>query len=82
MARIQALRQQHFLESSSAPISSSSVTGYAASGKAPLMHPFKSSNPVFKATSLIHSFRVKKAKIAGFKGINLGSGLHLPRLHI
>jgi len=59
MARLQALKQQSFLEHSISPASSSLVEGGAgASDGIPKMHSFKSSNPIFKATSLLHNLKI------------------------
>lgn len=67
MARIQALKQQRFLETNDAPISSTQVRGGFASSGVPKFHSLKSSNPVFKATSLLHGMRIKKPRIPGLK---------------
>jgi len=66
MARLQALKQQRFIESSGAPTTSFQVEG--GSG-VPKMHPLKSSNPILKATSMLHSLRS-----------GIGSGLRMPRI--
>ena len=60
--RIQALKQQQSLEQSDAPIGTSSITDGV-----PKMHPLKSSNPVFKATSLLHGIRIRGLKLPGLK---------------
>jgi hypothetical protein len=67
MARIEALKQQRFVETSNAP-----VTSFQLTGGVPKMHPLKSSNPVFKATNLIHSVKIKKPKLK----------LKMPKMHL
>lgn len=73
MARIQALKQLRFTESSNAPISSAQVEGGFSNGGVSKMHPLKSSNPVFKAASLIHGLRTSKMRMPRLK-------LKLPKL--
>jgi len=66
VARLQVLKQQSFLEHSISPASSSLVEGGAgASDGIPKMHSFKSSNPIFKATSLLHNLKVGGMKSFG-----------------
>ena len=77
MARLQALKQQRFLETSDAPTSSFQVTG--GSDGVPKMHPMKSSMPVFKASSMLHALHVKSFGGGSVRGIK---GLKLPKLHI
>lgn len=60
MARLQALKQQSALEHTFSPTSSSLIEGNTASG-IPKMHPLKSSNPVFKASSLLHGLMKMKS---------------------
>lgn len=60
MARIQGLIQQHALERSISPVSTSYIGGMSgASEGVPKMHPLKSSNPVFKASNLIHLAKMR-----------------------
>lgn len=66
MARLQAISQLRALNHTTGLVSSTSLEG-GADG-VPKMHPLKSSNPVFKAGSLIHGLRLKKL------------GLKLPKL--
>jgi len=77
MARLQALKQQRFLETSDAPTSSRQVTG--GSDGVPKMHPMKSSMPVFKASSMIHALHTKSFGGGGVRGVK---GLKLPKLHL
>lgn len=72
MARLQALKQQRFLETNDAPISSTQVEGGFVGGVGK-MHPLKSSNPILKATNLMHSIRLKKPRLPGLK-------LKMPRI--
>jgi hypothetical protein len=57
MARIQALRQASFTQHSFSPM------GEEKSDGVPKFHPLKSSNPVFKASSLIHGLKLKLPKM-------------------
>jgi hypothetical protein len=74
MARLQALKQQRFLESSASPISSAQAEG---SDGVPKFHPLKSSGPVFKASSMIHSLRVKKPTMP--HSVKMPS-IHMPKI--
>lgn len=61
MARLQSLTQQHFLERQTAPTSSRMISGMSGTSEGvPRMHPLKSSMPVFKSSSLLHSLRMRK----------------------
>lgn len=64
MARLQSLTQQHFLERQSAPTMSRMITGMSGSSEGvPRMHPLKSSMPVFRASTMIHSLRIKRPSL-------------------
>lgn len=77
MARLQELTQLHALERASGPTPSRMLSGLSGESEGvPRMHPLKSSNPVFKAGSLIHGLRIKKFKMPGMRM----PGLRMPRV--
>ena len=72
MARIQALKQERFMESQNAPTTSFQMTGGSSNmGGVPKMHPLKSSNPILKSTNLFHTMKMKMPHMSG-------SSVHMP----
>ena len=74
MARIQALKQQRFIETQNAPTSSFQMEG--GNDGVPKFHSLPTSKPVFKASSLLHNLHIQSFGHMG------SSSLHAPTLHL
>lgn len=64
MARIQAIRQMSSFDKANNPMSSRMFAGNEG---VPKMHPLKSSNPVLKATQLLHGIKSRIPRLPGMR---------------